>query len=58
MALYTAVFYGCLAVGSLLWGQVATWTSVTAALLMAAVLAMLALLPASRLPLAGKPAAA
>jgi MFS family permease len=58
MALYTAVFYGCLAVGSLMWGQVATWTSVTTALLMAALLALLALLPASRLPLAGRPAAA
>jgi predicted MFS family arabinose efflux permease len=58
MALYTMVFYGCLAAGSLLWGQVATWTSVTAALLIAATLALLALLPAARLPLAGRPAAA
>jgi MFS family permease len=58
MALYTAVFYGCLAGGSLIWGQVATFTGVTAALLIAAVLAMLALLPAGRLPLGSLPAAA
>jgi predicted MFS family arabinose efflux permease len=51
MALYTAVFYGCLAAGSLLWGPVANAIGVTGALLAAAVLAMLALLPAGRLPL-------
>ncbi len=51
MALYTAVFYGCLAGGSLLWGQVATGIGVTGALLAAAALAVLALWPASRLPL-------
>jgi predicted MFS family arabinose efflux permease len=58
MALYTMVFYGCLAAGSLLWGQVATWTSISTALLIAAGLALLALLPSARLPLAGKPATA
>ncbi|HUG71797.1 MAG TPA: MFS transporter, partial [Steroidobacteraceae bacterium] len=51
MALYTAVFYGCLAGGSLLWGQVATATSVGTALLIAGALALLALLPARRLPI-------
>jgi predicted MFS family arabinose efflux permease len=51
MALYTSVFYGCLAAGSLLWGQVATATSVGAALLIAGALALLALLPARRLPI-------
>jgi predicted MFS family arabinose efflux permease len=56
MALYTAVFYGCLAVGSLLWGQVATATSVTATLLMAAVLGVAGLVPALRLPIGAKPA--
>ena len=51
MALYTAVFYGCLALGSLLWGQVATCVGVTLALGIAALLALLALLPAKSLPL-------
>jgi predicted MFS family arabinose efflux permease len=51
MALYTAVFYGCLAGGSLLWGQVATATSVGGALLIAGALALLALVPARRLPI-------
>jgi predicted MFS family arabinose efflux permease len=51
MALYTTVFYGCLAAGSLLWGQVATVTGVAMALLIAAALALLALLPAAKLPL-------
>ena len=36
MALYTAVFYGCLALGSLLWGQVATHFGLRSALLAAA----------------------
>ena len=36
MALYTTVFYGCLALGSLLWGQVATHLRLTGALLLAA----------------------
>jgi predicted MFS family arabinose efflux permease len=53
MALYTTVFYGCLAGGSLLWGQVATATGVAGALMIAAVLAIVALLPARRLPLSG-----
>ncbi|MFO7326080.1 MAG: MFS transporter, partial [Pseudomonadota bacterium] len=54
MALYTAVFYGCLAGGSLVWGPVANAIGVTGALLAAAVLAVLALLPATRLPLASR----
>jgi predicted MFS family arabinose efflux permease len=57
MALYTMVFYGCLAAGSLLWGQVATATDVATALSIAAGLAILALLPARRLPLAAGAAA-
>ncbi len=36
MALFTAVFYGCLALGSLLWGQIATHLNLTGALLLAA----------------------
>lgn len=51
MALYTAVFYGCLAAGSLLWGQVATLVGVSGALLLAAAGAVAALLVAQRLPL-------
>lgn len=51
MALYTAVFYGCLALGSVAWGQVAERVGLTATLLCAAVGAVLALLPAQRLPL-------
>lgn len=51
MALYTAVFYGCLAGGSVLWGQVATAVGVGTALLLAAALAVVALVPAARLPL-------
>jgi predicted MFS family arabinose efflux permease len=58
MGLYTTVFYGCLAAGSLLWGQVATIIGVTATLLVAAGSALLALLPAGRLALVTKPAAA
>ena len=54
MALYTAVFYGCLALGSVLWGQVATHTSVTTALLLAAAGAVLGLGLAGRLPLRTK----
>ncbi|MDQ2639533.1 MAG: MFS transporter [Pseudomonadota bacterium] len=54
MALYTAVFYGCLAGGSLLWGQVATAAGVTAALLAAAVLALAALAPARHLPIGAR----
>jgi predicted MFS family arabinose efflux permease len=52
MALYTAVFYGSLALGSLGWGQVATHLGVAATLLIAAAGAVLALLPASKLKLA------
>ncbi|HTQ36294.1 MAG TPA: MFS transporter [Steroidobacteraceae bacterium] len=51
MALYTAVFYGCLAAGSVLWGQVATRLTLACALLLAAGGALLALAPARRLPL-------
>ncbi len=53
MALFSAVFYGCLALGSLLWGQVATHLHLTGALLVAAG-GMLAAWPiARRLPLRG-----
>jgi predicted MFS family arabinose efflux permease len=51
MALYTSVFYGCLAAGSLAWGQIATHVGLTAALLLSAAGAVLGLFPASRLPL-------
>lgn len=57
MALYTAVFYGCLALGSVAWGQVAERIGLTATLLCAATGAVLALVPARRLPLK-RPAAA
>jgi predicted MFS family arabinose efflux permease len=53
MALYTAVFYGCLAAGSLFWGQVATHSSVTFGLLLAAGLGLIGLIPAGRAPLRG-----
>ncbi len=53
MALYTAVFYGCLAAGSLLWGQVATRLTLSAALLLAAGGALLALPLARWLPVQG-----
>jgi predicted MFS family arabinose efflux permease len=56
MALYSMVFYGCLAGGSLVWGQVATAVGVAATLLVAAALAVLALPVAARLPLVGRPA--
>lgn len=52
MALYSAVFYGCLAGGSLMWGSVATGIGVTNTLLAASGLGLLALIPAARLPLA------
>jgi hypothetical protein len=51
MALYTAVFYGCLAAGSIVWGQVAEHIGLTATLLIAASGAVLCLLPAKLLPL-------
>jgi MFS family permease len=43
MALYSAVFYGCLAAGSVFWGHVATWLSLPLALLIAAVGAVVAM---------------
>jgi MFS family permease len=46
MALYTATFYGCLALGSLAWGQVATRLGLAPALLIAAAGALLMLVPA------------
>lgn len=52
MALYTSVFYGCLALGSLLWGQVATHLHLDGALLLAAAGALAGLVLARRLPLA------
>ncbi len=55
MALYTAVFYGCLAAGSVFWGQVASRTGLAAALLLAAAGAVAGLLLTSRLPLRPKP---
>ncbi|MEJ0098879.1 MAG: MFS transporter [Pseudomonadota bacterium] len=51
MALYTAVFYGCLAAGSLWWGWVATHLMLSPALLLAATGALLALLLARGIPL-------
>ena len=51
MALYTSVFYGCLALGSLLWGQVASHSSLGAALLLAAGGALLGLAFTRSLPL-------
>jgi len=53
MALYTSVFYGCLALGSLLWGQVATHLHLDGALLLAAGGAVAGILLARRLPLGG-----
>jgi hypothetical protein len=52
IALNSAVFYGCLAGGSLMWGSVATGIGVTNTLLTASGLGLLALIPAARLPLA------
>jgi MFS family permease len=51
MALYTAVFYGCLAAGSITWGQVATHLSLATTLLIAAGGATLALLLVRRYPM-------
>jgi predicted MFS family arabinose efflux permease len=51
MALYTSVFYGCLALGSLFWGQLGTHLGLTATLLCAALGALLALWPARKLPI-------
>jgi MFS family permease len=55
MALYTSVFYGCLAVGSIFWGQVASHLGLSAALLLSAGAAVIGLLPASRLPVRPAP---
>lgn len=49
MAMYAMVFYGCLAIGSIFWGQVATHLGLTNALLLAAGGAILGLVPATRL---------
>ncbi len=57
MALYSAVFYGCLAAGSVFWGHVATWLTLPSALLMAATGAVLALPLARWLPVANRAAA-
>jgi predicted MFS family arabinose efflux permease len=51
MALYTSVFYGCLALGSVFWGQVATHVGLTLTLLLAAAGAITALAMAATLPL-------
>jgi MFS family permease len=51
MGLYTAVFYGSVALGSIFWGQVATKLGVGPTLYIAAMGAIVALLPAQRLPL-------
>ncbi len=51
MALYTAVFYGCLALGSIGWGQIATHTSLPFALLLSAAGAVVMLHPSRALPL-------
>lgn len=51
MALYTVVFYGCLAAGSVCWGQVATHRGIAAALLIAATGAVLGLPLARWLPM-------
>ena len=54
MARYTAVFYGCLALGSVFWGQVASRTGLTLALLIAALGTLAGLAFAARLPLRPK----
>jgi MFS family permease len=55
MGLYTAVFYGCLALGSIFWGQIANRLGVAPTLLIAAAGCVVALLPAGRLPLEMRP---
>jgi predicted MFS family arabinose efflux permease len=50
MALYTSVFYGCLALGSLFWGQLASRLGLTLTLSCAALGALLALALARNLP--------
>lgn len=49
MAMYSTVFYGCLAAGSIFWGQVATHLGIAPALLLSAAAAVLGLWPATRL---------
>ena len=51
MALYTAVFYGCMAAGSIGWGQIANHIGVRDTLLAAALLGAAGLLLARKLPL-------
>lgn len=51
MALYTTVFYGCLAAGSLAWGQIATYLGLAPTLWLAAIGAILALMASRSLPL-------
>ncbi len=55
MALFSAVFYGCLALGSLFWGVVADQAGLTPALLLAAAGALAGITLARRLPLSEKP---
>ncbi|MEN9704571.1 MAG: hypothetical protein RLZZ393_450 [Pseudomonadota bacterium] len=54
MALFSSVFYGCLAFGSLFWGVVADRAGLPTALLLAAAGALAGLSLARRLPLAEK----
>lgn len=54
MALFSAVFYGCLAFGSLFWGVVADHAGLTSALLLAAAGALAGLAGARHLPLSEK----
>ncbi|MEO8307182.1 MAG: MFS transporter [Pseudomonadota bacterium] len=49
MAMYSTVFYGCLAAGSIFWGQVATHLGLGAALFISACGAVIGLFPAARL---------
>ena len=51
MALYTSVFYGCLAFGSILWGQIAAHLGIGGTLLLAAAGALAALSVSANLPL-------
>jgi predicted MFS family arabinose efflux permease len=51
MAMYTSVFYGCLALGSILWGQIATFVGITNTLLVAAIGAVIGIAAGRRLPL-------
>jgi predicted MFS family arabinose efflux permease len=51
MAMYTTALYGCLALGSILWGRVATYISLTPTLLVAAGAALAGLLLARSRPL-------